>query len=101
MRTKGKVDNNQAHFVKLLRNIGASVAITSGLGGGFPDLVVGYKGKNIMIEVKMKNGKMTEDQIIFRSKWRGQYVVVRDIEDLALVLELPQDYFINWGMKTI
>jgi Holliday junction resolvase len=101
MRTKAKVDNNQAQMVKLLRNIGASVAITSSIGNGFPDLVIGYKGKNYLVEVKSAKGKLTPDQLVFAAQWRGDFAVVRDLEDLALVLDLAPDYFIKWGMKTI
>ena len=48
-----KVDNNQREIVKKLRKIpGVTVSITSALGDGFPDIVVGYKGVNHLIEIK-------------------------------------------------
>jgi hypothetical protein len=95
MRVKGKVDRNQKEIVDLLRLIGASVAITSGVGSGFPDLVVGWRSRNILIEVKMKKGTFTPDQEAFSQRWRGQYCVVRDPEDLAQALDLPTNYFDN------
>lgn len=101
MRRKAKVDNNQSEFVNALRNIGASVFITSTVGNGFPDLIVGYKDKNFLIEVKGKYGKLTSDQLTFASRWKGQLVVCRDLSDLAHVLGLPDDYFDRWNMKTI
>lgn len=98
LRRNSKVDANQKTFVVALRKIGASVAITSHIGNGFPDLVVGYKDRNYMIEVKTARGRLTDEQLVFASRWRGQYVVCRDLEDLALVLDLPQDFFSQWHM---
>lgn len=99
MRRNSKIDTNQKQFVVALRKIGASVAITSNMGSGFPDLIVGYRDKNYMIEVKTAKGKLTEEQKVFASRWRGQYNVCRDLEDVAVLLELPQDFFQQWHMR--
>lgn len=76
-----KVDANQEAVVEALRKIGASVAITSEIGGGFPDLVVGYHGLNFLLEVKdgtkpVTQRKLTPEQMKFLGRWRGQYDVV-------------------------
>lgn len=51
MRRAAKVDRNQSEIVNALRMIGATVLITSQLKGAF-DLLVGYKGKLFIMEVK-------------------------------------------------
>ena len=51
MRRAAKVDSNQNEIVKCLRGVGAVVLITSQLKNAF-DLLVGYKGKLYIVEVK-------------------------------------------------
>ena len=88
MRRAAKVDSNQNEVVKLLRKIpGVSVAITSQLGNGFVDFVVGYKGKNYMIELKdgdkvASKRKLTADEESFKSMWTGQYTVCNNFEEV-------------------
>ena len=81
MRRAAKTDANHAEVVSALRAIGASVADTSQVGRGFPDLVAGYRGRNWLIEVKdgakvPSARKLTEDQIEFKAGWRGHWAVV-------------------------
>lgn len=86
MRRAAKIDANQREVVKALRAIGCTVAITSSLGDGFPDLVVGYRGRNYLIEVKDGNKppsrrKLTKDEKQFSESWKGQYAVVESIDE--------------------
>ena len=80
-----KIDANQRLIVNYLRERGVSVAITSNIGDGFPDLVCGFRGKNILLELKdgdkaMSQQKLTANQIVFHSLWRGQIAVVNNPE---------------------
>ena len=81
-----KIDSNQPAIVEHLRLCGFSVAITSGAGDGFPDLVAGKHGVNYLIEVKREKGKLTAKQIPFHDNWRGQIMIVRCVEDLEGIL---------------
>lgn len=88
MRKRGRVDSNQKQLVKELRGIGCSVAITSNLGSGFPDIVVGYRGVNYLLEIKDPNKppsqrKLTQDEIEFQDKWKGQYSVIHTLEEFT------------------
>lgn len=81
MRRNGRVDGNHPEIVKALRQAGMSVAITSGLGGGFPDLVVGWRGVNVLLEVKdgtkpPSARALTADEKDWHAKWGGQISVV-------------------------
>ena len=81
MRLRAKTDVNQKAVVKQLRAIGATVAITSQLGKGFPDIVVGYGGDNYLFEIKdpkktPSERKLTKDEQTFNDSWEGQYAVI-------------------------
>lgn len=80
-----RVDDNQKSVVRFLRDKGVSVAITSGMGKGFPDLVCGYKGKNILLELKdgakpLSAQALTPEQRIWHYAWKGQIAVVNTPE---------------------
>lgn len=77
-----KVDANQNAIVKILRQMGASVTITSAMGDGFPDTVVGIRGSNYLVEIKPDaKAKLTPAQVVFHQTWRGQIHVVRSMND--------------------
>lgn len=89
--TARRVDSNQREIVAQLRKIGASVAITSSLGHGFPDLVCGMFGKNYLFELKDGNKppsarKLTTDEQLFHEKWKGQISVITSLDDALLIL---------------
>jgi hypothetical protein len=87
MRTAAKVDENQILIITALRTIGATVQNLSGVGKGCPDLLVGFRGKNFLLEVKrpkakgQRAGATTEAQKAFISRWRGQYAIVSTIDE--------------------
>lgn len=87
MRRAAKVDENQAEIVEALRAVGASVTVTSQLGGGFPDLVVGYRNEaNYLLELKdgrkpPSARKLTPDEERWHKAWRGLVVVVASVDE--------------------
>jgi len=90
MRKIGRVDSNQKQLVKELRAMGASVAITSNIGNGFVDIVVGYKNVNYLFEIKdgdkpPSQRKLTEDEERFFISWEGNCHVVKNIDDCLVV----------------
>ena len=68
-------DANQRRIVDALRRMGASVVITADVGGGFPDLVVGWGGETYLVEVKNRT-RLSRRQRAFREKWNGGEIVV-------------------------
>lgn len=52
MRICGRIDGNQAQIVRALRQVGATVLSLADMGDGCPDLLVGFRGFNILLEVK-------------------------------------------------
>jgi hypothetical protein len=90
-RHRGRVDDNQRQLVKDLRACHYSVAITSGQGDGFADIVVGCYGKNILFEIKDPvkfacERRLTEDEKKFHDAWHGQIDVVETLEDCRAVI---------------
>ena len=81
MRKRGKTDANQIEIVSALRAAGAHVAITSNLGGGFPDLVCMYADRVLLMEVKSKGGRLTEEEQVFYNEWSAGMVVVYSVEE--------------------
>lgn len=86
MRQAARTDDNQNEIVQALRAVGASVAITSALGSGFPDIVAGYRGKNYLFEIKdgskpPSRRKLTPDEQEFHDLWRGAVIVVINVDE--------------------
>ena len=93
MRRAAKIDANQPAIVAFLRRAGATVAITSTVGSGFPDAVVGWRGRNYMIEIKdpakpPSARKLTDDERRFFETWRGQVTIVETEADCLRLLGL-------------
>lgn len=85
MRRAAKIDANQPEIVQAFRRAGCSVAITSAVGDGFPDLVVGINGLNVLVEIKdgakpPSARRLTPDQVDFHGNWRGQVIVVETVD---------------------
>lgn len=79
MRRAAKVDANQDEIVQTYRACGLSVTSLAGLGRGVPDLLVGYRGKLALVEVKQPKGKLRPMQEAFRLTWPVR--IVRTVED--------------------
>lgn len=72
-----RTDSNQQEIIDALEQIGCTVEVI-----GRPlDLLVGYRKKNFLIEVKTEKGKHTEAQKLFFETWRGQFRTVRTVEE--------------------
>lgn len=81
MRRAGRVDLIQQETVRLLRRIGASVQVLSSVGQGVPDLLCGYHGINVLVELKTDNAPLTKAEKDWHQSWGGQVVVARSPEE--------------------
>jgi hypothetical protein len=96
MKYAARVDKNQLEAIHAFKAAmpDASVFDASACGEGFPDLVVGWRGKNYLFEVKNpdvrpSDRKLTEPQVAFHASWQGQVHVVHSAaEMLAIMLRL-------------
>src|SRR5574343_366683 len=86
MRIASKTDRNHQEIINALRKCGFSVFSLHRVGKGFPDLIVGKNGVNVLLEIKdgakpKSAQKLTSDEIAFHSEWRGQVAVVGSAEE--------------------
>ena len=84
-----KIDANHEQVVSALRAAGASVQSLAGVGKGVPDLLVGFQGKTLLMEVKdgrktPSERRLTEDQVRWHGAWNGGPLAVVDGVDAAL-----------------
>ena len=66
-----RADKNQPDIVDALRGLGASVEILSQVGKSCPDLLVGYHGINLLMEVKSGDKRLRPEQQLWADDWNG------------------------------
>jgi hypothetical protein len=81
-RYRQRKDENQKDLVSELIAVGCSVYVMHAPA----DLLVGYRGKTYLFEVKDPNKvpskrKLTKAQLSFRETWRGHYTKIETSED--------------------
>ena len=80
-RLASEPDANQAEIIDALRKAGGSVFDAHRVGGGFPDIIVGYQGRNLLMEIKTPLGRLNAKQRRFHDAWRGEVRVIRTAEE--------------------
>ena len=88
-----RVDKNQAQIVRTLRSYGVSCQDIHVIGKGCPDLVCGYKGKNILLEIKNPStkGRLTPMETRWHQRWQGQVAVVETAEEALSLFGIKHD----------
>ena len=83
--TYARIDTNHKEIVLALRQIGATVVSLAAMKHGCPDLLVGYAGETILMEIKKDaKAKFTPDQLDFLAKWKGGSISRVDSVDAAI-----------------
>jgi hypothetical protein len=91
MRTRARVDANHASIAKALRGCGMSVQSLASVGKGVPDLLIGFHGVNVLLEVKdgaksRSQRKLTPAESVWASLWSGQVHMVTSAEQAIEVV---------------
>lgn len=87
MRLRARTDRNQKAIVDALRHAGCSVEPRMArIGQGVPDLLVGLRGQNFLLEVKdgraqPSKRRLTDDEATWGQLWSGTVDVVYTVED--------------------
>lgn len=81
-----RVDSNHVEIVRGLRAIGASVQSIASVGKGCPDLLVGMRGFNWILEVKdgsqpPSKRRLTPDEKKWHDLWRGDVRIVTCLDE--------------------
>lgn len=85
-RLAARTDANQREVVAALRAVGATVQHLHAVGRGCPDLCVGFRGVNYLIEIKDGSKppsarRLTADEKIWHDSWQGTVCVVESVDD--------------------
>lgn len=98
-RRNAAVDANQPEIVKALRDVGATVQHIHTVGKGCPDILVGFRGRNHLLEIKdgakpPSARKLTDDEAVWHRQWLGSVAIVNSTsEALAAIgvglIEIP------------
>lgn len=92
MRRAARTDANQTAVIEVLRQVGATVHSLAAMGNGCPDLLVGFKGRTCLMEVKdgkkpPSETRLTPDQVVWHNQWTGGSLsVVYSPEDALKVI---------------
>lgn len=81
MRLAPRIDNTHKEIVKGLRGVGAGVTSMAPLGKGVVDLLVSFRQRWYVIEVKTPGGKLTDDECEWIQKQQAQVGVAYSLED--------------------
>ena len=86
MRRAARSDANHGAIVQALLELGCTVQSLAAVGGGVPDLLIGWRGMCLLFEVKdggkpPSERKLTPDQVRWHRDWRGQVAVVETVDD--------------------
>jgi hypothetical protein len=87
---KARRDENEPEIFAILEAHGFDVEPTDKPA----DCIAGYRDRNYIVEVK--NGPkatLTPYQKKFKKRWRGQYVILRDIAEAEVWCKLIRDGF--------
>jgi hypothetical protein len=86
--TPRAVDANQSEIVAGLRGIGATVCDIHEVGAGCPDILVGFRGTNWLLEIKAPGRArgLTRMEVAWLEAWRGQAAVVTTIDDALRII---------------
>jgi len=96
MRYPRKRDDNEREIVHALRELGASVSHLDDTG--VPDLLVGYRGQTLLLEVKLPTtkagrahardrGELTEAQAKWWDAWCGEEpAIVHSVEEAVTIV---------------
>src|SRR3977135_1918743 len=77
MRRAARTDNNQHELIEALKKIGARCYYIKEP----VDLVVGFRGRTLLLEVKGEGKQLTKAQEEFIKTWPGEIHVCHDITE--------------------
>jgi len=106
MRRAARTDGNHKEVVDEFRRLGCSVLDMSRLGEGAPDLLIGYGGISILVEVKdgrkpPSKATLSTLQVQWWLDWKQNPRVVRNLEQVAETVKVLTQWhgYITKGIK--
>jgi hypothetical protein len=95
-----RADENAGGIWGFARRLKASVQVLTNVGFGCPDGLVGFQGRNHLVEIKVPGKDLTDSQRDWVGRWRGDRVaVVRTGDDLVRLLLGVSQHPVAFGAK--
>ena len=100
IRRAAKRDSNEPAIVDALKGAGAHVEKLNGGSDGLPDLLVGHRGSNFLIEVKHPIGekgaskhstRLTDGQERWHGEWSGESHVARTAQEALWIIKATKE----------
>jgi Holliday junction resolvase len=93
MRRAARIDQSHTEIVAGLRKMGCSVLSLAAVGDGCPDILAGWRGVNLLLELKdgsksPSRRELTPAQLEFLVHWRGTAVVVKTLEEAMEMMQV-------------
>lgn len=97
MRRAARTDDNQPLLVDLWRKAGLSVWITSGLGQGGVDVVLGGFGLSWLVEIKdgskvLSRRNLTPCERKFHDNWKGAISIISNEQEAMSIIKTMRMY---------
>ena len=88
---RARVDDNQREVVASLRGMGCTVQHLHAVGQGCPDILVGFRNRNFLIEIKDGSKppsarKLKPQQQEWHDAWKGQVATVNNLDEAKSVV---------------
>lgn len=103
-----KVDNNSKEILDAAKKLGCTILRLEKIGKGCSDDLLGYKGFNILIEIKdgkkcPSQRKLNPIQVKFHSEWKGQKpYIIYSVDDLIDLLRIFDSWHQSgWGATRV
>jgi len=83
-----RTDLNQSEIAKALAKVGASVTSLTSVKDGCPDLLVGFRGFNYLMEIKNPkiSHSLTKAQKLWHQRWAGKVHIVQTIDEALIIV---------------
>lgn len=91
MRRAARTDDNHSEVMEALKKAAMKPLSLASMGKGCPDILVGFRGINLLLEVKDGAKKpservLTADERNFFATWPGHAEVVESPEDAVIAV---------------
>jgi len=87
-----KRDANHHEIASALRSHGATVlTLDATRSKGHPDVLIGFRGFNILAEIKMPGANLLPQQEEWHKEWKGKVYVIRTVEEAIALLKTYEE----------
>jgi hypothetical protein len=97
-----RVDANHPAIVKGLRKIGAGVTSMARLGGGVSDLLVSFRQRWYVMEVKAEDGVLSNDQKTWIGEQHAPVYTIRSLDEaVSFLTQQTPDWLLGLEVKAM